>query len=227
MEKPEDPKTPRPSDSKEPDDSSQWVSPRLRAKMSGGDDEYETPKSHNLMATIMLLAAVAMIGALVAMIGNAKKQEKIKAQQVAKAAAAQAHADSLAKAVQDSLMAARADSVAKYDAKHPKKKTPPAPGGPAAKGAGGANEPPPPPPAHYGIDVGTFLNKERAAAEQAKFAASGLSGQVMDVTQDGVTSYRVVMGDFTSKADASKKADELVAAGARQATVTKLKSGKP
>ena len=46
----------------------------------------------------------------------------------------------------------------------------------------------------------------------------------MPVTEDGVTSYRVVMGDFTSKGDAEKKANELIAASqAREARVVPIK----
>jgi cell division septation protein DedD len=226
VENPQDPKTPRPSDPNEPDDAGKWVSPRLRAKMNGDDDEDETPKSHNLLATVMLLAVVAMIGALVVMMGNTKRQEKIKAVAAAKAAAVQARADSIDKAVQDSVQKVRADSVAAAEAKKPKKKTPPA-ATPGAKTTTQA-ETPAAPAAHFGIDVGTFLNEERAKAEQSKLqGSSGLTGQVLPVTQDGVTSYRVVMGDFTSRADADKKAVGLIGSGARQAIVTKLKGAKP
>jgi cell division protein FtsN len=201
-----------------PEDPKSSEPPR-RVKRYEDDEPPSESKSQALIAWVMLVV-IAVLGTFLYFgFQKAKVEAKKKAEEATRLAAEQSRADSLQRAVDDSLRAVRADSLAKIA---PKKPAAPPPG--ATPTAGGA-ETPPPPEKHYGIDVGTYLSEDRANAEQAKIqAAASLSGKVMPVTEDGVTSYRVVMGDFTSKGDAEKKANELIAASqAREARVIPLK----
>ena len=226
MDKPEDNEPRKPAG----EEYKTYMSPKLRSKMQFEDEpEEKGSNASNIVAIAMLLLIVVLGGFFFISMQKSKAEDKAKAAAAAKATAAQAVADSLAKAQQDSLFAqnarARADSIAKL----PKRLRPAA--APAATGAGGATaaqpETPPPPAAKFGIDVGTFLNQDRANAEQTKLQDStGLTAKVTPVSEGGVTSYRVVLGEFTSKAEAEKKANDLIVAQTiREAHVIKLKAG--
>ena len=224
MANPDDPK--RPDDPKAPG-GTEWVSPRLRAKMYDDDDDAEQKKSksvQNIVALAMLVLVVGLGAALMMTMARSREADKIKAAEQARVAAAEHAADSVRTHVEDSLRAYRADSLAKNAPKLAAK--PPAGAGPGTTPGGtpAAAETPPPEPSHYGIAVGTFLTQDRANQEQTKLQGStGLGGSVAEVKQDNVTQYRVVIGDFTDKKAAEKKANELiVAASVREARVIKL-----
>ena len=221
MDKPEDPK-------QSPGPGPGPLRPLPSSRMDIDDESVRrTSHASNVMAVVMLIAIVVLGTLFYVSVQRNKVAEKAKKEAADKAAAQQAAADSIAKHQQDSLFAARSDSLAKLEAKKPKK--PAAAAGAAGTAAGGAAAPatPPPPPTKYGIDVGTFLNEERANSEQSKLQSStGLSGKVTPVTEDGVTSYRVILGEFSSKAEADKKANDLIVGQAvREAKVIKLKAG--
>jgi cell division protein FtsN len=218
---PDDPK--RPDDPKAPG-GTEWVSPRLRAKMYDDEDEEQkkSKSAQNLVALAMLVLVVGLGAALMAMMARGREADKLKAAEQARAAAAEHAADSLRTHVEDSLRAYRADSLAKNA---PKVAAKPPAGTAAGTGTASATPAAPPPePSHYGIAVGTFLTQDRANQEQTKLQGStGLAGSVSEVKQDNVTQYRVVIGDFTDKKAAETKANELiVAASVREARVIKL-----
>ncbi len=221
MDRPENPKPPGSGDSRSN------LPPTLRSKMRFEDDELEEPKSNvaNIIAVVMAVGILVLGGLFFVSYQKSKTEEKTKAEATAKAAAEQAQADSISKATEDSVFAARQDSLKKFAPKTPPKAAA-APGG-ATAAAGGAAATPPPPPSKFGIDVGTFLNQDRANAEQTKLQGStGLTAKVTPVSDGGVTSYRVVLGEFSSKAEAEKKANALIVSQAiREAHVIKLKSG--
>ena len=221
----------RPEDAKPPGGGAPQSSlpPTLRNKMQF-DEDVEEPKSNvaNIIAIVMAIGIVVLGGLFFMSYQKDKVESKTKAAAAAKAAAEQARADSLSKAEQDSVFAARQDSLAKAAPKKPAKSAAAA-GGATAGGAsaGGAAATPPPPPSKFGIDVGTFLNQDRANAEQTKLQGStGLTAKVTPFNDGGVPSFRVVLGEFSSKAEAEKKANDLIVSQAiREAHVIKLKSG--
>jgi len=224
VDKPEDNESRKPAG----EEYKTYMSPKLRSKMQFEDEpEEKGSNATNIVAVVMLLLIVVLGGFFFVSMQKSKAADKAAAAAAAKAASAQALADSLAKRQQDSLFAARADSIAKATPKKPKA----AAAAPAATGAGGQAaaqpETPPPPPTKFGIDVGTFLNQDRANQEQTKLQGStGLEAKVTPVSDGGVTSYRVVLGEFTSKAEAEKKANDLIVAQTiREAHVIKLKAG--
>lgn len=207
-----------------------YMPPKLRGKMNLDDEPEDTGNSKvaNILGVVMLVAIVGLSALFWTSFQHQKVADKAKAAAEAKATAQQAEADSLAKRQADSLFAARQDSVTAYEKLHPKPKTP-APTAAAGGGATGtpdAAAAPPPPPTKFGIDVGSFLTQDRASSEQSKLAGStSLPGRVVPKTEDGGTAFHVVIGEFTSKKDAEKKANELIVAQTiREATVTKLKN---
>ena len=221
---PDDPKT-SPPDPKPPGGGG-YMPPRVRAKLYDELEDEEEKKSksvQNIVGILMLVLVVGLGGLLMVMMNRGQAEEKRKAAEDAKRVAAEHAADAIRTHAEDAARAYRADSLAKNAPK-----LPPTPaGGTAAAGTPGATPTeaaPPPEPTHYGIAVGTFLTQERANQEQAKLQGStGLGGAVSEVKQDGVTQYRVVIGDFTNKGEADKKANELiVAATVREARVIKL-----
>lgn len=198
----------------------EYISPRLRAKMFEEEEDEEAKRSkatQNIVALVMLVLVVGLGAALIVMLQKGKAEDVAKKAAEAQRLAAEHAADSLNTHVQDSLRAVRADSLAKIAPKLPPR------GATAAAGPGGEAAPPPE-PTRYGIAVGTFMTQDRATQEQTKLAGStGLAGSVSEVTQDNVTQYRVVIGDFTDRKEAEKKANELiVAASVREARVIKL-----
>jgi hypothetical protein len=196
--------------------------PLRPSRFEEDEEEQGGSKAQAAIAWVMLAAILALGGGLYVMIQKSTAEEKAKKVEAAKVAAKQAEADSILKVQQDSLAAIsarRADSLAKLQ---PKK---PAPGATASAGATGGETAPPPPPSHFGIDIGTFLSEDRAKTEVEKLKGStGLPVESQPVTADGVTTYRVVVGDFSSKATAEEKANELILSKAvREARVLKLK----
>lgn len=226
MSNPEDKLTPKPGDS-----PSRPIPPTLRAKIDLDEEaeEVSSSKAANVVGIVMLVAIVVLGGFFWTSFQRSKVEEKTKAVAAAKAAADEALVDSLSKVRADSIYAASQDSIKAYEAKHPKPKTatPPtasAGAGGAAAGGGAAAEPPPP-PSKFGIDVGSYLTQDRASAEQGKLQGiTSLPAQVVPKSEDGGTAYHVVIGEFTNRKDAEKKANELIVAQTiREATVTKLK----
>jgi len=64
----------------------------------------------------------------------------------------------------------------------------------------------------YGIAVGTYLDEERAIAERDRLGnTTGLAGRVLPYRDSGVTMYRLVLGNWSSRSAAEKRADLLVA----------------
>lgn len=223
MSYPEDKQTLKPPGD-EP--SSGSVPHKLRGKLNMDEDPEEGGGSNaaNIIGIVMLVAIVVLGGLFWTSLQHSKVADKEKAEAAAKIAAEAARADSLSKLEQERIYAARADSLKAEEAKHPKPKVPTAtPGTPATPGGDAAA--PPPPATKFGIDVGSFLSKDRADAEMGKLTGStSLTARVVPKTEDGGTAYHVVIGEFTSRKDAEKKANELiVAATIREATVTKLK----
>ncbi len=234
MDKPEDSQK-----SKPPGDAPKtYMSPKLRGKMNLDDDDDDGEGSGQNVQNIVAIVMVVVIAGLGFLLYNGMQKSKVEAKaaaaQAAKLARDQAVKDSLEKAASDSLYKAQQDSVAAYQAKHPKPKQPAAtaaaatPGAaPGATAASAAPATPAPPPAKFGIDVGTFLNQDKANSEQTRLqTATGLTAKVEPTSDGGVTSYRIVLGDFPSRAAAEKKANELIVAQSiREAHVIKLKAG--
>ena len=115
--------------SKPPGDepSSGSVPHTLRHKLS--DDEPEGgggSNAANLIGIVMLVAIVVLSGLFWTSLQRSKVEEKEKAATAAKAAAEVARADSISKADQERIYAARADSIKAEEAKHPKPKAAPA-----------------------------------------------------------------------------------------------------
>jgi cell division septation protein DedD len=70
------------------------------------------------------------------------------------------------------------------------------------------------PAASYGLQVGTFLFEDVATAESAKLATStGLRGRVEPVRDGSETTFRLVLGRFTSRASAERTASDLIGRG--------------
>jgi cytoskeletal protein RodZ len=212
------------------DPASRYVSPKLRTKMDFDEEAEETSNSKmaNIVGIVMLVATVVLGGLFWTSYQHSKSEEKAKAVAAAKAEAEQATVDSLAKARQDSTYAASQDSIKKYEDAHPKPKTAPTTAPTATNtpgGAAGGETAPAPPPSKFGIDVGSFLTQDRANSEQGKLQGStSLPARVVPRSEDGGTAFHVVIGEFTNRKDAEKKANELIVAQViREATVTKLK----
>ena len=69
-------------------------------------------------------------------------------------------------------------------------------------------------PATYGIVVGTYMNEARASSERGKIReATKLASRVMTVTEDNVTMYRVVVGNYADRSAAEHAASDLVQRG--------------
>ena len=204
--------------------SSGSVPPKRVGKYDDEAEDSGGSNAANIIGIVMLVAIVVLGGLFWTSLQRSKVEEKEKAESAAKVAAETALADSLSKAEQERVYAARADSLKAEEAKNPKPKVSATPTA-TQPAAGGESAAPPPPPTKFGIDAGSFLSQERANVELTKLQGStSLSGRVVPKPEDGGTSYHVVIGEFTSRKDAEKKASELiVAATIREATVTKLK----
>ncbi len=229
-----DPKNPetKPEGQAPAPSSKPYISSRLREKLSEGGDAEWTPKGSNplpgIAATIVLVGILVLT--IVWVVNNNKKQEAAKAEAARQAAIADSldtlrRADSLAAVVRaDST--ARADSILAHGGKLPKPGTPPTPtasakpASPAAKPAAGATasatpaEPaakPAPATDGFGIAVGQYMLESRANDELAKFGtATGLTGKVVPVDDGGTTMYRVILGKWSSRGAADKKATALI-----------------
>lgn len=200
--------------------------PKRRGKYDDEVEESGGSNAANIIGIVMLVGIVVLGGLFWTSLQRSKVEEKQKTDAAAKVAAETARADSISKAEQERIYAARADSLKAEEAKHPKPKTAATTATPTAQAQPGGQQATPPPPAtKYGIDAGSFLSQDRAAAELTKLQGStSLSGRVVPKSEDGGTSYHVVIGEFASRKDADKKAGELiVAATIHEATVTKLK----
>jgi cell division septation protein DedD len=203
-----------------------WISPRLRAKLD--DEGPETPREGPPAWIGIVLAVLVVVGGaglFVAMRTGAAKQ-KVEAARLLRERAAAAAAESLANVARiDSMRTATrlADSLARAHGKIPPPAaaaTPPKPAAPKPSGGATASTPAPaatPTPAAapakpaekvpFGLDVGTFLDEDRAKSELEKLsAATGLKGSV--ITRDEV--FHVVLGSFPSRAAADKRAEALV-----------------
>jgi len=226
-----DPKNPetKPEAPKPGASSGPYISARLREKLAESDDKEWTPKSSNPVPGI--IGVVVIAGMLIATF--MWWQSSMKKQETEKAAAAQkaAIADSIATAARaESLVtAARADSAARVDSllahggKLPKPAAPTA--APAPKSTPAASKPSATPPAApaasaapkgpatdgFGIAVGQYMLEDRANSEKDKLSAStGLPGKVVPADDGGTTVYRVILGKWSSRAPAEKKAAALI-----------------
>jgi len=209
-----------------------WISPRLRAKLD--DEGPETPREGPPAWIGIVLAVLVVVGGaglFVAMRTGAAKQKQ-EAAKIEKEKAAAAAAESLANVAKiDSMRTAArlADSLARAHGKIPPSAAAaaakPAEKPAAPKPSTGATASKPAPPATtpaatpaaapakpadkgpFGLDVGTFLDEDRAKSELEKLsAATGLKGTV--ITKDDV--FHVVLGSFPSRAAADKRAEALV-----------------
>lgn len=195
MDKPKDPDSPGSPGGKDSDD---YVSPRLRNKLSAAEDldfeesEKDT-KSQNMMALGMLAILLIVGGFLGYSMLNGKKAEEAPEPPAAAEAPADTMADSTAMA---------ADTMAT---------PPPAPKPPAPKPAETVQKEPEAPPVPFGIAVGSYIDQARANEELTKLQGStGLTGKVQPFDDGGITSYRVVLGSFTSRGAADAKANDLI-----------------
>jgi cell division septation protein DedD len=242
--------TPTGPDSPSPKPSTPYISPRLREKLGdqptysrsgGGGPDYSDRHDDGPPAWLGIVLAVLVIGgggALFWTINASTARDKAKAIADAKAArqaavaeslAAVAHADSMrvAMAAADSINALTGH---KKPAPKPAPAAPTAAKTPTAPAAGGATPPPAPAAAPaeqgpFGLDVGTFLVEDRANSEQQRIAtATGLAGKVVTMSEDGSDVYHVIMGSFSTRSAADKKAAALVNAGqVNQARTVPLK----
>ncbi len=107
----------------------------------------------------------------------------------------------------DTLLSARAPEVM------PAPVVTPAPGA-VAKPVVAASRPTPPTTQEFSLSVGTYLDRARAEAELARISgASGLTGRITDLRREGVTMYAVIVGAFSDRDTAERKAGELVSGG--------------
>lgn len=208
-----------PPDSTPPDQP--WISPRLRAKLD--DPELDTPREGPppwIGIVLALLVVAGGAGLFVAMRTGAAKQ-KADAVRIARERAEAAAAESLANVARIDSMRTAALAAAESAGIKP----PAPPSAAAAKprvtatstppaASGGAAAPPAEPKVvekgPFGIDIGTFLDEERAKSELEKAsAATGLTGSV--VTREDV--FHVVLGSFPSRSAADKRAEALVGRG--------------
>lgn len=204
------PPSPPPSSSPE----QPWISPRLRAKLD--DPEPDTPREGPppwIGIALAVLVVAGGAGLFAAMRTGAAKQ-KADAERVARERVAAAAAESTANVARvDSMRAAShaaAESLAKAGGPPKPASTPGAPKVTASAPASSAPPAVPATPAEkgpFGIDVGSFLDEERAKSELEKLAATtGLKGKV--VTRD--EAFHVVLGSFSTRAAADKRAESLV-----------------
>lgn len=242
----DDPKHPAASDPKGAD-----MSPTLRRKLEPeyDDDEVEVDpdaKANNLLAIGLLVVILAIGGVLTVSMMRAKQAEESLAQEETTEAAAlpdsagadssTASADSAGAGSSATATETKPEPAKPEPAKpEPAKPAPAKPAATASKPAGSstsssssaaaATPPAPPKVAHFGIAVATYINEEKARTELARLgAATSLEGSVVTVKEDGGDAFRVVLGDFPSRAAAEKKADELASgATVREARVIALK----
>jgi len=68
-----------------------------------------------------------------------------------------------------------------------------------------------PPPRRFALEVGTYLESDRARIEQDHLVAeSGLRAWITPVFENGATTYRVVLGVFSSEERAEASANVLL-----------------
>jgi len=88
---------------------------------------------------------------------------------------------------------------------------------PAAVATAGETAPatPPPPIENIALDVGSYINPERAEEERTRLAAeSGLQAWIVEGEEYGATTYKVVLGIFSSRERAQRSAAMLLERGA-------------
>lgn len=74
---------------------------------------------------------------------------------------------------------------------------------------------PQPPTERYGLEVASFINRDRALAERDRLGkAAGLPVRISATTEDGgVVTYRILLGSFDMERAAEREADVLVLQG--------------
>jgi general secretion pathway protein A len=88
-----------------------------------------------------------------------------------------------------------------------------------AKGASGGDaaatqsKPAPAAQALFGVVVGTYMEEERAKEEAAKLASTNLPTNIVSVTENDATMYRLVLGSFDTRKQAEKTASSLIERG--------------
>jgi len=233
---------------------SPYISPRLRDKLMStdtsttDDDELEVKKGGGALVWVLgigAIVAIAVVGFLV-MRNNAEKPAAPAATQ-APVEPVPTPTDSAALATTPAATGTTTPPAGATAAPHgattaptAAATTPPAttpkpaatpsatkPAGAAAgatAAAGAATAAAPAPPRKYGIEVGRFLNEERATSEKDRLAtATGLEGRVLTAKEDGEDVWRVVLGSFDGRAPADKAANDLIGKGSvGQAVVVAL-----
>ncbi|HEY3216707.1 MAG TPA: AAA family ATPase [Candidatus Eisenbacteria bacterium] len=89
---------------------------------------------------------------------------------------------------------------------------------------------PPAPTERYGLEVASFINRDRAVVERQRLAKSaGLTARITNTTEDdGVVTYRIVLGSFDGVRSAERAADVLVLQGlVNEARVVSLPGRNP
>ena len=209
--------TPAPSAPSKP-----YISPKLREKLEGGggdDGDEWSPKSGPPVGPIIigLLAIGAIVTGVIWLRASSEQAKQREAMQArADSIAAIARAESLA-------VAAQADSALRADttAARPGTKAPVASGGASSSGgssgssgsSASATPSPPPPPATdgFGVEIGQFMSEDRANGERDRLAGvTGLPGLVTPRDDGGTTVYRVILGKFSSRAAAERRAQALM-----------------
>lgn len=213
------------------------MSPRLRAKLEEPDVELEREGPPPWLGIVLAVLVIGGGAALFTAMRTGAAREKAEAERLARERAAAAVAESTANAARiDSMRAAAraaADSLAKLG-KGPLSR-PPAPAGGSTPRAAAAAEPTeagqaaPAEPAvvekgPFGIDVGAYLAEDRAVSELARLnEATGLKGRVVARDEGGGNLYHVVLGSYSTRAAAVKRAESLFGrALVEQAVVTPL-----
>jgi len=189
---------------------------------SEGEEEWSPKGGFPITGIIVGVVVLAIVVGGVMFMRSAAKAQKLKEDA---AAAAAARADSLANlarmdslrvaAQADSVARAAADSVARKQGKLPPKGATAAstPSGSAASSGGTAAATPPPEPKTdgFGIGVGTFLDEARAKSELDRLSGSTSLAGLVAPTKDG--SFQVILGKFSSRGAADKKAVALADSG--------------
>lgn len=217
-----------------------WLPPRLRAKLDEApdDDDDDVPqKSSPIGLIITVLVFIGVIAGGWFFWQNYQAQQEAEAERIA-AERAKVVADSLAAIARaDSIAeAARQDSIDAFNAlprreqrriiAEQEARARAAAGGGSAtsagsgSGSGASPAPAEPPPAPvesgpFALDAGQFLFEDaaqRAAGELG--AATGLEAVVRPVGSGDNQTFHVYLGNFSGRAAAERKANELMSSGA-------------
>jgi hypothetical protein len=80
----------------------------------------------------------------------------------------------------------------------------------------------------FGLEVASFIVRERAQAERKRLTAAGRNARIVTGWDNGAAAYRVVVGPFPTAADAERAADQMLERGlVNQARVVTVKPPAP